>query len=257
MKSCLGHAVLFFAVFFISLLTIAPANYFAQQMQGQIKGVTLQGVGGTLWSGNIQALEIEGFIIENIEWSLSPFALLLGHAQLDFSSLASDLQSAGRVDVNLFNQEIEISSAMLRFPLESYAQMLGVSELGLSGQLELQLEEASYHEGRISNTTGQLIWHQAGIKEALGLGTIEASLQQIDGELRATLNDREGPVIIGGEFIIQATGRYQFNATFSARDSSDVELKQTLRLMGRTIGENKVQVKDKGEIVLPKGLTLG
>ncbi len=257
MKSKIGYAVLFFGVFLLSLLVMTPATYVASILEEEVDGLTLYGVEGTLWSGEMQALEIEGVVLENIEWSLSPLALLFGNAQLHMTSSSDGLQGGGVVEIGLLSHEITLYDTVVQLPVEKYAPQLGLADFDLTGELELNLNQLRYQQGVIYGLSGLLVWHQAGISGALALGVLQAEFTQQDGVLEAVLSDREGPVKLDGELSLQSSGHYQFKSRLGARDESDLGLKQTLRLIGRTIDENRVEVKMSGSVVLPKWLVLG
>ncbi len=257
MKSKIGYALLFFGVFLLSVLVMTPATYVASILEKKVDGLTLYGVEGTLWSGDMQALEIEGTVLENIEWSLSPLALLFGNAQLHMRSRSDELQGSGVVEIGLLNHEIILRDTTVKLPVEAYAPQLGLADFDLTGELELNLDQLKYQEGVIYDLSGLLVWHQAGISGALVLGTLQAEFTQQDGALEAVLSDREGPVKLEGELSLQSSGHYQFKSRLGARDESDLGLKQTLRLIGRTIDENRVEVKATGSVMLPRWLILG
>ena len=42
------------------------------------KNVSISGVSGTLWTGKAQTIVVNGLPINNVNWELSPLALLIG-----------------------------------------------------------------------------------------------------------------------------------------------------------------------------------
>ncbi len=257
MKSKIGYALLFFGVYLLGLLVMTPATYLASILEEQVDGLTLYGVEGTLWSGEMQALEIEGTVLKNVEWTLSPLPLLLGNAQLHITSHSDELQGDGIIEIGLLSHEIALRDTVVKLPVERYAAQFGLADFDLTGEFELNLDQLRYQQGVIYGLSGLLVWHQAGISGALVLGALQAEFTQQDGALEAVLSDREGPVKLEGEWSLQSSGHYQFRSRLGARDESDLGLKQTLRLIGRTIDENRVEVKMTGSVTLPKWLILG
>ncbi|MCF6217816.1 MAG: type II secretion system protein N [Gammaproteobacteria bacterium] len=257
MKSKIAYALLFFGVYLLSLWVILPATYVASILEEQVDGLMLYGVEGTLWSGEMRALEVEGVVLENVEWSLSPWPLLLGNAQLNITSISDGLQGRGVVEIDLLSHEVTLYDSVVKLPVERYAAPLGLADFDLTGEFELNLNQLRYQQGVIYDLSGVLIWHQAGISGALVLGALQAEFTQQDGALEAVLSDREGPVKLDGELSLQSSGHYQFKSRLGARDESDLSLKQTLRLIGRTIDENRVEVKTTGSVTLPAWLILG
>ncbi len=251
MKRIATFLLLFVSAYSLSLVVLAPAGFIANEIEKRYPNVELYGVEGSLWSGELRALKVEGNTLENLSWELSPFALLLGNAKLQLDSVSSQMQLNGTVTVGLLNHSIALSEMQLRFPLASYAQQLGIGGFDLQGLLELQLSQLDYEEGVVSGLTGHLVWRQAAIGEALSLGDLQVELSQEEGALEAVLSDQQGPISVNGELVLQDSGMYQLNTTMSARDASDINLKQALRLFGRTIGDNKFQAQKQGRIPLP------
>lgn len=256
MKSRIGYFLLFLSVFVLSMIVMTPASFVASKMQEYIPEVEMYGVDGTLWSGQSQAVVVSGELLKNVEWQLSPWPLLVGNVRLAFSSISSELHSEGVVDFDLLTKVVALSDTMIRFPIDHYANKLGIADFGLAGQFELNLAQLSYQDGVLSDVKGVFIWREAGVSNALQLGDLQAELQQQDGTLNATLSDLQGPVSLSGTFSLQGTGQYQIKSTLGARDNGDVNLKQALRLLGRSIGESKVQVENKGKITMPTWLAL-
>ncbi len=257
MKSRIGYALIFCGIYALSLLAIIPASFVSESLEKRVEGLTLYGVKGTAWSGELQALEINGTRLKNIEWSLSPFTLLLGNARLQLSLNSDGLRGDGMVEIGLLSGSTTLQDVKIKFPIEKYEQQLGLAGFDLNGDVDLDLGQLTYQDGIISDLSGVLVWHQAGISGALDLGDLQADFSQHDGSLNAVLSDRGGPVELNGDLSLQGSGHYQFNSTLGARDHSDVNLKQTLRLMGRTVDDNRVEVNAKGQVVLPVWLKLG
>lgn len=257
MKSRIGYALIFCGIYALSLLAITPASFVSEELEKRVEGLALYGVKGTAWSGELQALEINGTRLKNIEWSLSPFALLLGNAQLQFILNSDGLQGDGVVEVGLLSGSTTLRDVEIKFPIEKYAQQLGVADFDLSGNIELNLHHLTYQGNLISGLSGVLVWYESGISGALAMGDIQADLEQSDGLLTAILSDRGGPVKLNGDLSLQGSGHYQFKSILEARDNSDLSLKQTLRLMGRTVGDNRVEVNTKGQVALPVWIKLG
>ncbi|VAW87901.1 hypothetical protein MNBD_GAMMA18-1309 [hydrothermal vent metagenome] len=257
MKSRIGYALVFCGIYVLSLLAITPASFVSKELESQVEGLALYGVEGTLWSGELQALEINGIRLKNVEWSLSPFALLLGNARLQFALNSDELQSDGVVEIGLLSDSTTLRDVDIRFPIEKYAQQLGVAGFDLSGNIELNLHHLTYQNNLISGLSGVLVWYESGISGALAMGDIQADLEQHDGLLTAILSDRGGPVKLDGDLSLQGSGHYQFKSILEVRDDSDLSLKQTLRLMGRTVGDNRVEVNTNGQVALPVWIKLG
>jgi len=256
-KSRIGYALVFCGIYALSLLAITPASFVSEELEERVEGLALYGVKGTVWSGELQALEVNGTRLNNVEWSLSPLALLLGNMRLQFSLNSDGLQGEGVVEVDLLGDSVTLQDVDIRFPIEKYAQQLGVADFDLSGNIELNLYHLTYQDNLISGLSGVLVWYESGISGALEIGDIQADLEQHDGVLTAILSDRGGPVKLSGDLSLQDSGHYQFKSILEVRDNSDLSLKQTLRLMGRTVGDNRVEVNTNGQMALPVWVKLG
>ena len=256
MKSRIGYFLLFLSVFVVCLIAMTPASFVVGKIQENVPDVTIYGASGTLWSGQGQAVAVPGALLKNVEWHLSPWALLTGHARLAFSSISSELHSEGVLDVDLLSESVTLHDTIVRFPVDTYAEQLGVADFDLTGQFELSLGQLHYQEGILSDLQGVFVWRDAGVSNALQLGDLQAEIEQQGDVLNATLSDLQGPISLSGTLALQGSGQYQIKSTLGAKDNSDVNLKQALRLLGRSIGESKVQVENKGQIAIPAWLRL-
>ena len=144
------YALLFVGIYLLSLVAMLPANYVVKQLESRTTQLTTHGVTGTLWSGEIQLLETEVASLENVQWTLSPLALLYGQLELNFLSVSSEQSFEGRAQLSLLDNGLSLSDLRVRFPVALYEQQLGLKGLELSGQLELQLAQLDIHDGRCS-----------------------------------------------------------------------------------------------------------
>ena len=260
MRSKFLYSLLFIVVYLISLVVMLPANYVVKQAKPHASQLVIDGVTGTLWSGEIEYLKADVVELTNVRWSLSPLALLLGEAQLEFISVSSEQSIEGTLELALWGDELELSDLWIRFPISLYEQQLGLAGLDLTGQIDFRLETINYQNGVVSNGLGVLVWRQAGISESLQLGDIQADWQQLEGRVEAALSDLDGPVAIDGSVALDHSGGYQLATQLEVKDNSNVNLKQTIRLLllegGRSIGENSVQLERKGRVSMPPWLQL-
>ena len=77
MKSKFGWLVGGIVAFLIFAIAYMPAI----QVIGRVdlpKNVSISGVSGTLWTGKAQTIVVNGLPINNVNWELSPLALLIG-----------------------------------------------------------------------------------------------------------------------------------------------------------------------------------
>ena len=250
------YSMLFLVVYLLGLLALIPANYLIKQLSPYAPQLEAVGVSGTLWQGSVQHLTVDAYELENLSWSLSPFPLLLGQAKIDFISVSAEQSIEGVASVGLSGDSIELNQLRVRFPLTQYAHQLQIAEFDLTGQIELQLDYLQYQLGVLDEGKGALIWRQAGMGDSLQLGDIQLDWQLQEGKVDGQLSDLDGPVEIEGSLDLSGAGQYQLNAQFEVKDNSDVSLKQTIRLFGRSIGENRVQLEKDGVLMMPAGLRL-
>lgn len=250
------YPLLFVVIYLVSLFAMLPANYVVKHLSLYAPQVTVKGISGTIWSGDIQYLQTNDIVLENLSWQLSPLSLLWGTAAIELFSVSAQQSIEGELKVALWGEEISLNHLRIRFPVSQYAQQMQISDYGLSGQFELQVEHLNYQLGVIESAKGALIWHQAGMTNSLQLGDLMLGWQLLEGEVDAELSDLSGPIDLDGTISLSHTGQYKANALLEVKDNSDVNLKQALRLLGKSVGENRIQFEKQGQLVMPPALRL-
>lgn len=210
-----------------------PAALMVNRLQHRLPQVGLDGVSGSLWSGEAAQVTVRGQSLGRLRWRFDWFAPL--HASLGYrlSLEGPDTRLQGRVDagtgdrVVLRNLSGEIQVAQLGpwLPLPQPPQ----------GKLGIDLTEARLTQGRLQSAAGVLSLADTTLQwpETLSLGDYRLALTtpavgRIEGALSDTGN---GPLSLQGQ--ITLTGdRYQAQGQVQARPSANPDLKRWLSALG-------------------------
>lgn len=217
-----------------SLIWYLPASFVWSRLQGQLPAqVTLDGLSGTLWAGQVSRMQVQGIDQGGLRWDWQPAGLLRGNISLDLIWLPRDGQVAARLDVapgsiRLRNVDGRLDAATMA--------ALNKAPFVLAGHwlLDVPLLELNEFE-YIGQADGQLVWENAsgGLPNALPLGHLTADLSGEDGWLVFRLADRGGPLGLRGEGRWRPGQALALNAQVQARAGADAGLAGGLTLLGR------------------------
>lgn len=225
---------LLFVLYVGSLIWHLPASFVWNRIQGQLPAqVTLQGLTGTLWSGHVSRMQVEGVDQGGLRWEWQAAGLLRGKISLDLSWQPRNGQVTARLDAGLNSLQLKEVAGRL-----DAASMAAVNKapfiLGGHWLLDvplLELNDLQY----VGQAEGKLTWENAagGLPTALPLGHLTADLSGDDGWLVFDLSDRGGPLGLRGDARWRPGQALALNTQMQARAGADAALVGGLGLLGR------------------------
>jgi len=250
MKPVWRYSLFAVAAYLLFILVLLPADrvYSLLQQRG-IRVPTLYQVSGSIWHGHIDRARIAGLDVNNIEWCLHPWALLIGRLEAGVSLANSTAPLAVVAGRNLDGSYyIHSGDEALSIPvLES---LITARPSGITGAVSLDLQDIRVQAGKLQAITGSLQWQQAGLGAPLDIeiGNFELSVNTKDGVIHGTLKDTGGPLQAQGQIVLQADNRYRLTMTLVSRDRSRNDLKQALRLLGTPSPDGRVSLTLSGRL---------
>ncbi len=222
----------------IALLASAPARLIVHLLPAD--AVIMQGVQGTLWSGQATRVLVasgSGYLhLGQMEWRLRPLSLLLFSPQLDLDSrwglqrFAGSVKFGGSDVIELEDVDAVLDARLLRqyVPLE------------LAGSVSLQLQYLTIEAGLSREGKGRLVWQDGGWVSPQGqrpLGSYALDFTQQQGEpLNAQVITLEGDVHAEGS--IQLLERnYDIDIRLDGPGLDDPQLRQALQLLAAPQGD--------------------
>jgi len=251
MKPVWRYSLFGLAAYLLFMLLLFPADrvYSFFQQRAELP-VSLYQVSGSIWQGNIGSARVAGLNVDNVDWCLHPWALLLGRLEMGLS-LANVDSDVGLVVGRNFDGSYYVRSIDgLSIPvLES---LFNEQPFGLTGMADLDLDDIRLVDGRLDNVSGSISWQQAGLSEPLNieLGDFNILLAAEDGSVQGTLKDDGGPLQAEGVLMLLPDSSYRMTMTLRSRDKTRTDIKQALSLLGTPSQEGKVSLVRRGQMNL-------
>ncbi|WP_303902863.1 type II secretion system protein N [Thiohalomonas denitrificans] len=253
MKRTAGYLALGLVAYLLFAVVMLPAQkalgFALPQLKSQGVSVAVSGVAGSIWSGRMESLRIDGIGLQQIHWDLNPFALLTGRIGGDWNMTwqGARLQGYGSAapDGRALLKNVEAHS-----PANEFAGFLPIP-LSLGGDITLALQELKLEEGRPVSAEGSVIWSDAAFISPLdaSLGDLRVVLKPREGGgIDAEIRDDGGPLRLEGELKLEPNGTYRLNANLGTRPGASPALEENLAMLGRRNPEGLYNVVHEGRI---------
>lgn len=213
---------------------------------------SLVGISGSVWSGKASLGIIEGQALEEVEWSLRPWSLLLGQFGLSWSFRLPEStgnQGYGRGFTSMaMDGSMNFSELEMDLPLIEAAKLAGMAALRPVGSISVNLQDVEWDGENLASAEGRVVWRGAGISmiKPISLGDLAMDLVTENDKIQGIISDSGGPLAIDGVLTLNTDGTYQVNGSLAARN--DAELQNALRSIGRPGPDGKVKVNYSGSL---------
>ncbi|WOH36686.1 type II secretion system protein N [Thalassotalea fonticola] len=183
----------FIALYLIFLISSAPADKLITQVPLP-KGVSLQGISGSVFSGKARTVTINKYTVNNIEWSVSLLSLLTFDPSITINFGDRLGSVSGSMDLSNLGPEILIENAQIIVDANEIVTQLNLPiDLNAGGQIKLNV--ASYGMGKpvCAVANGIILWDNANVNamdEDIDLGSLQASLSCNKGALEVTVDPK-------------------------------------------------------------------
>jgi len=190
--------LMLFSLLFISVLI--PAHWAGELLKKTDSPLVLQGLSGTLWSGQATQGEIHGqgqrWRLGTFSWALEPLSLL----SLSPCAVVSSTYQRQRVDASLCLQR-DGSWSVTDAAVEAPASVLNTwSPAPIKGQLELTIDTLVFSAQGVTQLQADASWREARIdngQDWVALGSLDSHWRgYTDGRIRAEIFDQQGPAAI-------------------------------------------------------------
>ncbi|GLP95915.1 type II secretion system protein N [Paraferrimonas sedimenticola] len=241
-------SVLLYLVFMLVLL---PARFVAQ-LAPLPNNVSLSGVTGSLWNGEIGQLNIDGKRIEYLRWQIHTSKLLMGklEAAVQVGDSRSYLHGNGELGygfsgafVNQLKLTADISYWLPANSLPMRTQA--------SGQVDLLLRDAQQGQPWCETLMGSL--EVVNLEAAnnfgdFGLGNFNLGLSCDAGELVAVATEDSNQLGVLGQLRLLEGGKYQLTGSVRQVETQPKELQQVLSFLGRPDAKGRYPLEFSGTI---------
>jgi general secretion pathway protein N len=246
MKSVLKWGSLCLVVYFIFLMVKLPAVHVLSKIQLP-NGISVSGISGTIWNGNVQRAQANGFPISDVNWTLAFFPLLLGEISTHIN--AGDIRDVTQISVNghvsFKGQHLKVEDLLAYVPTNLAINLLPLPiPIEADGRFKVELNEVDYEAG-CQKITGKGQWLNAnftGVNGVIELGDFDAVLTCQDGSV---VLDVKPPNRFGltAKATIPANLKFKINGRFKPEASLPKEVHQAAQFFGKPDADGYYPIK--------------
>lgn len=216
----------------IGLLSRMPASFVLSMFLPD--QVLTRGVNGTIWSGTIDAAELNGISLGNIEWRLKPLAILTGRLRAQASAALPGGFVDGDFSVSASEIRIRDTKASLALAPITAPSSIGPS----SGQARVSIDDARLRDLWPTTLRGELTltdlrYPPVGTQP---LGDYSITFADDDSNpaypVRGDVTALDGPFVLSGYISLGDNRAYSMRARIAAKPGADAQLSQGLRILG-------------------------
>ncbi|SQH74354.1 General secretion pathway protein N [Shewanella benthica] len=238
-------------IYLVFLLALLPASVVVKLVPLP-NDINLSGVSGSIWSGSIESVTIQNRQLEQVQWQLSPWALLLGQAEIDLviGNRGSAVNGKGLFIFSMSG----IDAEGLRFEAP-ISFLLGNNRLPfrtkIGGDISLFIDRLEQGAPWCERLNGKLFINSVGVKNQFGdypLGDIELGLSCVDGNVKVKSDETMNQLGFSGTLVLQAEKVVQLSAKIKETSSQPEDLKKALAFLGKKDSQGYYPISYQGRI---------
>ncbi len=218
-------------VFIVLLIVLIPARFVQNLVPSSIP-IKLTNMTGSAWSGQVESANVQGIQVEDIDYNISFFSLLV--ASLSGSLEIANGDVSGAFDFSMSDQNnLSVDQANLRMTADKLEKFMPFPGIQFEGALSTENLDADISEGKLVHLAGVTSWSNAVVtinnqQQVLGTfivdWTTNAKENLITGRFRKTKNE----IGLEGNITLNSAGIAEFKGSISS--SADRNLYTALSL---------------------------
>ncbi len=246
------YIIIAIASYLIFTLVNTPAATVISVAEKNVKlPVKFYGVQGSIWRGSSDSLIIQGQPpINNLQWSLNPFALLIASISADIEASIKQQKVLGHISVSS-DGTIEASDVRAKLDASEVQQLIAMPFGELGGEFNLNIQSLEWQNKGLPITTGTLKWKSAKLTlaETVDLGNVSISVNPgKDKDLIATLNNKGGSISIEGTVSLQDNKHYKLDLQFTPEKNASEHTKQSLQMFAKRQSNGSYRFQQSGNL---------
>lgn len=239
------HKVKLIVAAVLLYIFLVVANLPAIQIVSRVPlptGVSISGVKGSLWNGSVRSVIVDGIQVENINWDLHFFPLLVGSVNAEIH--AGDARQAevisfdGNVSFSVFSQAVEMQDAKLFLPTHMVlAQVPLPIPVRATGRFYLDAGQFSYSlkKNHCTAITAKGGWNKAAVSGSAGMidfGQFDANISCVEDNVQVEVMP-DNLLNLEATALLNAQGQIRVKGRFNPSDDLPKEVHQAASLFGR------------------------
>ena len=245
--------IIFGVVCYLGFLVLTlPANlvygYWKQSM-GEEVPLVVEGLKGSVWSGQAAQASVAGQALQKIKWQFKPMQLLLGNTEIALDFSLQDGYGKGTVGYNVFGT-MYANNIEAWIPMELVLPIFNLGSLKPAGALGVNLSELKVKNHTVITALGSLVWQDAEVTllKPIPLGSLQIQLEPTDDGIKGVIADTGGPLQAEGLLTLSREGKYDFSAEVAVRDPQQRDLANAIQSLGRPDNSGKVKLQRSGDL---------
>lgn len=240
----------------ISLLVLFPLSPIIDRIEPQIKPVSLAGVHGKVYRGQIDVVKYEDDLLplelSNVAWSLSPSTLLKGGAGASISYDGYGGSGAGQV-LRKWNGNLAISDFSFDAVAKEFEPLLPIPGLAtFTGKLTGDISTLVLENQLLATFIGDIAWDDASITSdffSAKLGTVSIDVEPTgDKQHIAKLSASGGELDIDGTIDMTQNGDFTADVLITPTATTSTQILNNLRRMARPESGGRYRYTQKGNV---------
>jgi general secretion pathway protein N len=255
-------------------------NLPAQHVVGWFSGgnqlpLTLQGISGTVWSGEAEQVSYQRKPLGQMEWHFKPSRLILGKLAYGIELKQAGQQLQGTFITGFGNSVRleEVDALLLASQLPEWLRSLALittggaedlllanqlpgwlqqRQISVDGKVRAQQLDLAFTDGQLTAAEGSLQWLEGAVRSPLNLsvGDLQADLttDEASGDITAAVRDLKGSVAIQADVSLKPDGNFQLKGKLKPGDKADPGLSGALQAIGRRQADGTILINYAGKM---------
>lgn len=237
------------ALLAVLVLAFVPAQFAIDRVGDRLGPLKLEGISGTIWSGQASQTLLRGENLGTLQWSLSPLALLSARADADLTLAGGPYVGKTAVSISR-DRTVRIRDLDVTMSARKIEPLLDIPALVFRGEVQVTLKSAEVRNGVPMALDGQAVWKNAAVA-----GSAEAQFGDItsqfaskpEGGFQGTVTDSGGPLQAQGGYSASLAG-YEAVIDLRARDNNPQVL-EALQYIGQPQPDGSSKLEIRGRIL--------
>nr|WP_275975080.1 type II secretion system protein N [Shewanella gaetbuli] len=238
-------------MYVIFLIVYLPANWLVS-IAPLPNNIQISGVDGTLWQGKAELVKIDQRQLEHVSWSLSPWGLLLGKANVDYQigTRATPVNSKGYISYSFSG----LYADNLRFDAPNQF-LLGGARLPfrteVNGDVSLMVSQLEQGQPWCEQLEGKLFLNATHVKNQFGeypLGDISLGLSCLDGQVVLTTDEQANQLGLQGTITLSENNTVKVSAKIKPVNTQPQDLQKALSFLGKQDSQGYYPINYQGKI---------
>jgi|OM-RGC.v1.010429206 general secretion pathway protein N len=241
-------AVLLYLVF---LLAYMPVKWLASILP-MPANISLAGVSGTLWEGQADLVQFGPRQLEQVNWSLNPWALLLGQANVDINIGNRATAVSAKADISWSLSGIKVQG--LRFDAPDSFLIAGAKlpfATQVQGEISLMVPDFVQGKPLCEQLSGKLFLNHTDMRNQFGeypLGNMALTLSCQGGEVAISMLEADNKLGISGIILLGSDNSIKVTAKVKATDGQPQDMRNSLAYLGKPDSQGYYPVNYQGRI---------